>query len=158
MRCGRLARTRVDRCGVGARAQRPALAEVLNAAAAWDTLVVCRLDRLQRSLPEPMALVENLTRRGVGLGSLVEQIDIATAAGRLVPHVFAALAEFERALMRERTMVGLAASRARGRVGVVPVRSPDSQLSHAELLAASGKPVREIAEVLKSGDRRFTGS
>jgi DNA invertase Pin-like site-specific DNA recombinase len=88
--------------GSGARADRPALAEMLAADAAGDTVVVTRLDRLGRSLPDLLRLVENLATRDVGLRSLAEQIDTTSATGRLVLHVFAALvfaalAEFERA-------------------------------------------------------------
>ena len=87
--------------GSGTRADRPALAEMLAAAVAGDTVVVTRLDRLGRSLPDLLGLVEDLAARDVGLRSLAEQIDTTSATGRLVLHVFAALAEFERALMHE---------------------------------------------------------
>ncbi len=83
-------------------------------------MVVCRLDRLGRSLPDLLNLVEVLARRDVGLRSLAEHIDNTSATGRLVLHVFGALAEFERALMHERTMAGLVAARARGRREDVP--------------------------------------
>ena len=101
----------------GARTRRPALDELVAAAAAGDTVVVTRLDRLGRSLPHLLQLVENLTVHDVGLRSLAEEIDTTSATGRLVLHVFGALAEFERGLNHERTMAGLAAARARGRVG-----------------------------------------
>lgn len=135
----------------GIRTHRPALAELVATAAAGDTVMVCRLDRLGRSLPELLTLVEDLTRRGVGLRSLAEQIDTTTAAGRLVLHVFGALAEFERALMHERTTAGLAAARSRGRVGGRPRALGTAQRAHAEALAAAGTPVREIAEILGAG-------
>ena len=83
-------------------------------------MVVTRLDRLGRSLPDLLGLVEDLAARDVGLRSLAEQIDTTSATGRLVLHVFGALAEFECALMHERTMAGLAAARARGRIGGRP--------------------------------------
>ena len=135
----------------GVQAARPALAELIEASAAGDVVVVCRLDRLGRSLPELLALVEDLTACGVGLRSLAEQIDTSSAAGRLVLHVFGALAEFERSLMRERTMAGLAASRARGRLGGRPCALSAAQLAHAKTLAAAGTPIREIAEILGAG-------
>jgi DNA invertase Pin-like site-specific DNA recombinase len=135
----------------GLRAHRPALVELVGVASDGDTVVVCRLDRLGRSLPELLALVEDLSARGVGLRSLAEQIDTTTAAGRLVLHVFAALAEFERALMHERTIGGLAAARARGRVGGRPRALSPAQRAHAEKLTAAGTPVREIAELLGAG-------
>ncbi len=85
---------------------------------------------------------------GVGLRSLGEQIDTTSATVRLVLHVFGALAEFERALMHERTMAGLAAARSRGRVGGRPRAMTGSRLAHARELAASGTPVRDIAAIL----------
>ena len=111
-------------------------------------MVVCRLDRLGRSLPDLLNLIEDLARRDVGLRSLVEQIDTTSATGRLVLHVFGALAEFERALMRERTMAGLNAARSRGRVGGRPRALTTTQLAHAKVLAATGTPVR--VRLLKS--------
>lgn len=133
------------------RTHRPALAELAATAAPGDTVVVCRLDRLGRSLPELLALVEDLTGRGVGLRSLGEQIDTTSAAGRLVLQVFGALAEFERALMHERTLAGLAAARARGRAGGRPPALSVAQRRHAADLAAAGTPVRQIAELLGAG-------
>ena len=130
----------------GVRTRRPALAELVATAVADDTVVVCRLDRLGRSLPELLALVEDLTARGVGLRSLAEQIDTTSAAGRLVLHMFGALAEFERALMHERTMAGLAAARLRR-----PRALSVAQRAHAAELAATGIPIREIAELLGAG-------
>jgi DNA invertase Pin-like site-specific DNA recombinase len=111
-------------------------------------VVVCRLDRLGRSLPDLLNLIEDLAAGDVGLRSLAEQIDTTSATGRLVLHVFGALAEFERALMHERTMAGLVAARSRGRVGGRPRALTATQLAHAEALAAAGTPVREIAEIL----------
>ncbi|WP_206430445.1 MULTISPECIES: recombinase family protein [Mycobacteriaceae] len=135
----------------GLRADRPALAELLAAAQEGDTVVVARLDRLGRSLPELLRLVEDLAGRGVALRSLGEQIDTSTAAGRLVLHVFGALAEFERAVMRERTVAGLAAARARGRVGGRRPALKGARLAHAQQLRAQGVPVWEIAQLLGVG-------
>lgn len=135
----------------GLRADRPALADLLAAAEEGDTVVVARLDRLGRSLPELLRLVEDLAGRGVALRSLGEQIDTSTAAGRLVLHVFGALAEFERAVMRERTVAGLAAARARGRVGGRRPVLRGSRLAHARQLRADGTPVWEIAQLLGVG-------
>lgn len=101
----------------GAKADRPGLDEAKKIARKGDVLVVWRLDRLGRSLPELVRLVGELDAAGIGFESLTEKIDATTAAGRLVFHVFAALAEFERNLIRERTHAGLAAARARGRKG-----------------------------------------
>jgi DNA invertase Pin-like site-specific DNA recombinase len=132
----------------GVHAHRPALDELSATAAARDTVVVCRLDRLGRSLPDLLNLIEDLAARDVGLRSLAEHIDTTSATGRLVLHVFGALAEFERSLVRERTMAGLVAARARGRVGGRPRALTAAQLTHAQTMAAAGTPVREIAEVL----------
>ncbi|WP_395831872.1 recombinase family protein [Elstera sp.] len=101
----------------GAKAERPALTAVLDIMRAGDTLVVWRLDRLGRSLKDLIRLVETLEARKIGLRSLQEAIDTSSSGGRLVFHLFGALAEFERNLIRERTNAGLEAARARGRVG-----------------------------------------
>jgi DNA invertase Pin-like site-specific DNA recombinase len=98
----------------GARADRPTLAQVLDQLRPGDTLVVWRLDRLGRSLRHLVDTVTGLAERDVGFRSLQEAIDTTTPGGRLVFHVFAALAEFERDLIRERTAAGLAVARARG--------------------------------------------
>lgn len=104
----------------GARAARPGLTRALEVLREGDTLVVWRLDRLGRSLKDLIALVETLDRRGIGLKSLQENIDTTSSGGRLVFHLFGALAEFERTLIRERTHAGLTAARARGRQGGRP--------------------------------------
>jgi len=104
----------------GAKADRPGLEEALDFARAGDTLVVWKLDRLGRSLPHLLETVAELQGRGVGFKSLTEQIDTTTSGGKLIFHVFAALAEFERDVIRERTQAGLAAARARGRKGGRP--------------------------------------
>ncbi len=96
---------------------RPELETCLKVLRQGDTLVVWRLDRLGRSLKDLVEIVHTLETRGVGFLSLTESIDTTNAGGRLVFHVFAALAEFERNLIRERTVAGLAAARARGRKG-----------------------------------------
>src|ERR671916_533654 len=104
----------------GAKAERPGLDEVLGYLRQGDTLVVWRLDRLGRSLQHLIEVVAALAERGIGFKSLTEQIDTTTPGGKLVFHVFGALAEFERDLIRERTHAGLAAARARGRTGGRP--------------------------------------
>lgn len=135
----------------GTRARRPGLDELAAAAAAGDTVVVTRLDRLGRSLPHLLSMIQELASRNVGLRSLAEQIDTTSATGRLVLHVFAALAEFERGVNHERTMAGLAAARARGRIGGRPPALTGRRLEHARELAASGMPVAEIADTLLVG-------
>jgi DNA invertase Pin-like site-specific DNA recombinase len=123
----------------GALNDRPELARVLDHLREGDTLVVWRLDRLGRSLRHLVDTVTTLADRGVGFRSLQESIDTTTPGGRLVFHVFAALAEFERDLIRERTHAGLAAARARGRRGGRPsVMTPD-KLAVAREMYASGK-------------------
>jgi len=104
----------------GARSQRPQLERLFDQLREGDTLVVWRLDRLGRSLRHLVTLVEELDTRGVGFRALDQQIDTTTASGRLQIHLFAALAEFERELGRERTHAGLQAARARGRRGGRP--------------------------------------
>ncbi len=96
----------------GATAARPGLALALDHLRAGDTLVGWKLDRLGRSLPHLLATITGLQERGVGLKSLTEQLDTTTSGGKLIFHVFAALAEFERDVIRERTRAGLAAGRA----------------------------------------------
>ena len=101
----------------GSKTDRPGLTETLGFARAGDTIVVWRLDRLGRSLAHLIETVKDMQERGVHFKSLQEHLDTGTSGGKLVFHVFGALAEFERDLIRERTMAGLAAARARGRLG-----------------------------------------
>ena len=108
----------------GALAARPALDQLLDQLRPGDTLVVWKLDRLGRSLRHLVDTIAGLADRGVGFRSLQEQVDTTTSGGKLVFHIFAALAEFERDLVRERTSAGLAAARARGRTGGRPAVMP----------------------------------
>jgi len=101
----------------GAQRDRPQLHAALDYMRADDTLVVWKLDRLARSLRQLLDTVESLHSRHIGLRSLTEAIDTGTPGGTLVFHLFGALAEFERAIIRERTRAGLVAARARGRNG-----------------------------------------
>ena len=113
----------------GARAERPGLAAAFEQLRAGDTLVVWRLDRLGRTLKDLLERVARLERGGIAFQSLTEQLDTTTPAGTLIFHLFGALAEFERALIRERTQAGLVAARARGRKGGRPraLRGKDPQ-------------------------------
>lgn len=120
----------------GARRDRPELASALQYVRKGDTIVVWKLDRLARSLRQLIETVEELEVRGVGLRSLTESIDTTTNGGKLVFHLFAALAEFERGLIRERTFAGLAAARARGRIGGRPRQLDDEKLAVARALLA----------------------
>ena len=101
----------------GAKADRPGLAAALAYLRDGDVLAVWRLDRLGRSMPHLIETIGALEARGVGFRSLTEAIDTTTPGGRLIFHVFGALGQFERDLIRERTLAGLAAARARGRKG-----------------------------------------
>ena len=104
----------------GANTERPGLAEALSFVRSGDTLVVWKLDRLGRSLRHLIDAIRNLEQHHVSFKSLTENIDTTTSGGKLVFHLFGALAEFERDLIRERTLAGLSAARARGRVGGHP--------------------------------------
>ena len=106
----------------GAQRDRPELEAALDFAREGDTLVVWKLDRLARSIRQLIETVEDLERRKIGLRSLTEAIDTTTAGGRLVFHVFAALAEFERSVIRERTAAGLEAAQGRAPASAIPGR------------------------------------
>jgi DNA invertase Pin-like site-specific DNA recombinase len=123
----------------GAKADRPQLARALDQMRAGDTLVVWKLDRLARSIQHLIDTVALLDNNSVQLRSLTEQIDTSTPTGRLTFHIFSALAEFERSLIRERTMAGLAASRAAGRIGGRPRKLTGDDLRAAQMLFASGE-------------------
>ena len=97
--------------------ERPELSACLRTLRKGDAMVVWKLDRLARSLKDLVEIIHDLNHRGVGFRSLTESIDTTSSGGRLVFHIFGALAEFEHSLIRERTMAGLAAARARGRLG-----------------------------------------
>ena len=118
----------------GKQADRPELSNAMKALRAGDTLVVWRLDRLGRSLPDLIANVNELATRGVAFESITEAIDTTTASGKLVFNIFASLADFERHLISERTRAGLAAGRARGRSGGRPPALNAKQLREARLL------------------------
>ncbi len=128
---------------------RPALDALLEQARPGDTVVVWRLDRLGRSLRHLIETVSELQRRDVAFMSLTENIDTSTPGGKLVFHLFGALAEFERDLIRERTLAGLAAARARGRTGGRPsVWTPEKQRTALALYESGDHDVAGIARVL----------
>lgn len=120
----------------GAQRDRPELNAALNYVRAGDILVVWKLDRLARSMRQLIETVEDLQSRGIELRSLTENIDTATAGGRLVFHLFGALAEFERAVIRERTNAGLQAARERGKQGGRPRRLGPKDLAAAKAMLA----------------------
>lgn len=135
----------------GAKSERPGLAAALVYLREGDVLVVWRLDRLGRSLPHLIEVIGALEARGVGFRSLTESIDTTTSSGRLIFHVFGALGQFERDLIRERTKAGLLAAAARGRKGGrKPVVTAD-KLQRAREHIANGLNVREAATRLKIG-------
>ena len=131
----------------GAQRDRPALQAALGYMRAGDTLVVWRLDRLARSLKQLIETVEDLGTRGIGLRSLSEAIDTTAVGGKLVFHLFATLAAFERNVVRERTLAGLEAARARGRLGGRPPALQPKDLAAAKAMLKD--PELTVAEVAK---------
>lgn len=130
----------------GTLRDRPELAACLRMLRKGDTLVVWKLDRLARSLKDLVEIVHDLNQRGVGFRSLTESIDTTSSGGRLIFHIFGALAEFEHSLIRERTIAGLAAARARGRKGGrKPALSPADVRKAAAMLADPHITKSEIA-------------
>lgn len=133
--------------GSGRTMDRPELERCLDNLEPGDTLVVWRLDRLARSLRDLLELMERLEREKVHFRSLTENFDTSSASGRLVFHVFAALTQFERELIRERTMLGLLAAKARGRVGGRKHKMSPQQVRQIKTLWASRQETKvEIAK------------
>ena len=133
----------------GSLEHRPELDKLLDQIRPGDTLVVWRLDRLGRSIRHLIDQLHVLAERGIGFRSLQETIDTTSSGGRLVFHVFAALAEFERDLIRERTNAGLVAARARGRTGGRPSTLSADQVKTAQrLYAQQDMTVAQIGDVL----------
>jgi DNA invertase Pin-like site-specific DNA recombinase len=145
--CGRV----FEDCASGARADRAGLRSALEYVRDGDVLIVWKLDRLGRSLPHLIETVTSLATRGVGFRSITEAIDTTTPGGRLVFHLFGALGEFERDLIRERTRAGLAAAVARGRKGGRKPVVTSEKLARARTIIAKGLTVREAATRLKVG-------
>lgn len=136
----------------GKHAARAELDACLKALRQGDTLTVWRLDRLGRSLPDLVKIVADLEARGVGFESLTEKIATGSAAGKLVFHVFAALAEFERSLIRERTVAGLSAARARGRHGGRRRKLDEKKIAEARALLLTGTSYPDAAKTLGVGE------
>jgi DNA invertase Pin-like site-specific DNA recombinase len=144
--CERIFRDKVS----GAKAERPGLQEAMDFLREGDSLVVWRLDRLGRSLKHLIETVTIMEERGIGFRSLQEAIDTTTSGGRLVFHIFGALAEFERNLIRERTLAGLRAARARGRVGGRPRKLDAKKTELAYQLYDEKKyAINEICQMLE---------
>jgi len=133
----------------GALAERKGLMEALAYVRTGDTLVVWKLDRLGRSLKDLIARITELQNRQIGFKSLTEQIDTTTSGGKLIFHIFGALAEFERDIIRERTNAGLAAARVRGKLGGrPPALSPEKIKLARKLYADKSTSVAEICKML----------
>lgn len=122
--CDRIFQDRVS----GAKSDRPQLRECLDYVREGDIVVVWRLDRLGRSLKHLIEIVEGLSNKGVEFKSITESMDTASPGGKLIFHIFGAIAEFERNLIKERTLAGLAAARARGRNGGRPRSLSQSEI------------------------------
>ncbi|HTF64184.1 MAG TPA: recombinase family protein [Edaphobacter sp.] len=129
----------------GKNTVRPQLEACLKSLREGDTLVVWRLDRLGRSLADLVRIISECEQRKIQFESLTERIETKSPAGRLVFHVFAALAEFERNLIRERTLAGLRAARARGRKGGRPAKLSPKDLKTVRALLKTDLPVTEMA-------------
>ena len=123
----------------GGKSDRPGLIQAVEYARSGDTLVVWKLDRLGRSLKQLIETVSNLNSRGVQIKSLQESIDTNTPNGKFFFHVFGALAEFEKDIIRERTLAGLASARARGRLGGRPKKFDDKKVELLKKLYADKK-------------------
>jgi DNA invertase Pin-like site-specific DNA recombinase len=134
----------------GAKAERPGLLQAISYMRRGDTLVVWRLDRLGRSLKHLIETITQLQEQGIGFRSITESIDTTTSGGKLIFHVFGALAEFERDIIRERTKAGLAAARSRGRRGGRPRAVSPKKLVQLQALAAdTSTAIPDILDTLK---------
>lgn len=131
----------------GAQRDRPQLKAALDYMRAGDTLVVWKLDRLARSMRQLIDTVEHLHSRDIGFRSLTEAIDTTTAGGKLIFHIFGALAEFERSVIRERTYAGLKAAHARGRLGGRPAVLNEQTILMAK--AMLNDPSINVADVAR---------
>lgn len=133
----------------GATSERPGLHQAIQYARPGDTLVVWRLDRLSRSLKDLIEMVSLLESKGIGLRSIQESIDTSSSSGKLIFHIFGALAEFERNLIRERTQAGLQAARARGRHGGRPkALNKNMEELAKKLYLEKNHSVNEICEIV----------
>ena len=133
----------------GVKEDRDGLLQVLEIVRPGDTLVVWKLDRLGRSLQHLISIVDELKGKDVYFRSLKENLDTSSSTGKLIFHIFGALAEFERDIIRERTMAGLKAARARGRIGGRPKIMDAGKVKLARtLMAENSRTVGEICEIL----------
>jgi DNA invertase Pin-like site-specific DNA recombinase len=136
-----------------AKSERPGLNQALEFVRSGDILVVWKLDRLGRSLKQLIEIVTELQKRNIGLRSLTENIDTTSPGGKLIFHIFGSLAEFERDLIRERTLAGLAAARARGRRGGRPrvaSLNDERKIARAQVLFNDKQySIKDICEMLQ---------
>ncbi len=142
----------------GARADRPGLEECLKILTPGDTLLVWRLDRLGRSMPHLVSLIEDLLKKKVAFKSICDgEIDTTTASGELIFNIFSSLAQFERRLIQERTKAGLKAARARGRKGGrLPIASTDPKVQMAKRMHKDhGMSIDKICKTLKISRATF---
>lgn len=149
----------LDRAGVervyeesasGGRWDRPQLQRALEQLRSGDTLVVWKLDRLSRSLKDLLNIMERIDKNGAGFRSLTESIDTTTAAGRMLMQMVGSFAEFERSMVRERTMAGLAEARLRGRVGGRrPKLTPVQQDELIDMVVSGRKSASEAGRLFK---------
>lgn len=136
----------------GSTDTRDGLMRSVEALRSGDTFVVWKLDRLGRSLSHLVAFLNDLKEKGVEFKSLQENIDTTSGIGKLVFHLFAALAEFEHDLIRERTLAGLASARARGRMGGRPRALDEKKIAQAKAMHADKSiPIKEICKTLGIG-------
>jgi DNA invertase Pin-like site-specific DNA recombinase len=134
-KCARVYQEKVS----GSKTERPELMKLLDTARKGDVVIVWKLDRLARSLRQLIDTTVMLNERGVELHSLTENIETTTPSGKLTFHIFAALAEFERDILRQRVNAGLKAARRRGRVGGRPKALDEADLKKARALLLSGE-------------------
>lgn len=140
----------------GVREDRKGLIELMSFIRKGDTLVIWRLDRLGRGIKHLISIVELLKDKGIGLKSLTEEIDTTTPGGALVFHVFASIAQFERDIIKERTRVGLAAAKARGRLGGRKLKLNREKIEHAvELYCSNSKTINEICKIIGISRAQF---
>lgn len=133
----------------GTKIDRPELSKALSYLREGDTLIVWKLDRLGRSIKHLIEIVNNLENRKISFKSLTENIDTTTSSGKFIFHLFGALAQFEKDLIRERTKAGLKAARDQGRIGGRPVVMTDEKLKKVKEHLKNGLNVREAAARIK---------
>ena len=134
----------------GTARSRPELDRLLKELRSGDVVVVTKYDRLARSLKDLLQIVDQIQARGAGFRSLAEDIDTTSPAGRLIFHVFASIAEFERSRIVERTKEGLEAARKRGRIGGRPPALSPAQKSEVKRMRdVEHRPIPEIADLFK---------